>query len=443
MKMRGTIRAIRAAAAAAIACAILAGCALTTADSVTDYNSRILEYHPYVGDSVYSESLLNLVYDAAGLLRGRFQMTYNGDGKITRTDCYSYDTEGTKTYNGYYVYTYNVDGNILTGKTYNASDVQVQGYEVAYDATFTTCYTVIEDYTGTGPSPTTTTEEEVVTYQKEPLDPGYGNYRTKQHFAYDSSGAKSLTSETAAWYTTDSKANVIVHNELYHVLKGSGLDILPSGRDEAYYYTTYSYDPAGNKFLEADYWYGETSTKIPPAADPMITARDATYFNYGDPDGGADDDPFTYTIDLDYVKDLAQMTVYEFDEYQNCTKASLYSYGVLQEVKVYGYKDKDHISERSRYVDGGVTLEQRDAIRYYDVDLDGVTYQVQETTTYYYGSAAADAADNAVPGSAWTARGSRPSLVRLPDFNPIAASADALVAAHGKHLSMKTRNIHE
>jgi hypothetical protein len=430
LKMRGKIRALCVAAAAVTAMAVVAACTLTTEDKVTSYNSRILEYHSIAADgTVSSNSSLNLVYRSTGTMAGKFVMTYDTGGKLIQTDCYSYDADtGDETYNGYYTYAYNTDGNITTGKTFNASKVQVQEYDVTYDAT--KHETGRAGYTGSATNKTPNDEQVWTWIAPVPADPdpNYRQCRTRQYFTFDSSG-ESLLKEYAYWY----RGKGIEDYEVYHLLKGSG-DILPAGRDEAYYYRSYSYDPAGNIFLQADYWYGASPTTIPTTADPMVSNR-GTMYQFVDPNTG-DSDPFTYNVNLGLLQDQAQTIVYAYDEYQNCVKKSVYSYGVLQEIDAYRYQDKDHIAEKSRYVDGGKTLEQRDVIRYYDSTLsDGKTYEVKEATTYYYSNASAP------PSGSSAALGI--SRVAVPEFNVTASSDEALVAAYAERLFARARSIHE
>ena len=448
--MGGKISALCAGASAVMAIAVVTACSLTTEEKVTSYNSRILEYHSISADgTVSSNSSLNLVYRSTGTMAGKFAMTYDTNGKLIRTDIYSYDaTTGAQTYNGYSIYDYNGDGNITVGKTFNASGVQVQEYDLGYDspAPWTTNEISRTDYAGDSTAPKT--EYEVWTWLKNYPGAGQSQVRTRQYFTYDSIGAESLLKEYAYWYTTNASGNVIEDYEVYHLLKGSG-DILPAGQDKAYYYRSYSYDPAGNIFLQADYWYGPDATHIPnappPAAptvptDPMVGNR-GTMLQFVDPNTG-DVDPFTYNVNLGLLQDQAQTIVYAYDEYQNCTKKSVYSYGVLQEVDVYRYQDKDHIAEQSRYVDGGVTLEQRDVIRYYDSTLaGGKNYEVKDTTTYYYSDASAPPSESSAVSSA--ARGLGTSRVAVPEFNVTASSDEALVEAYAERLFAQARSIHE
>jgi hypothetical protein len=438
--MRSTLRMVRSAAAL-MACAVLAACALTTADTVTTYYSRILEYYPYsTSGTVSSNSVLNLVYRSTGTLAGKFAMEYDGTTKkATRTDIWSYDQSGTETYNGYSLYAY-TGGNITSGKTYNAAGTLVQQYDVTYDTEFTGRQTDRVDYVFDSAGTPTKTAEEVWALQKETLHPARGQYRTDQIFIFDSTGTtKSLTQEYAYWYALDADGIPIEDYELYHVRKvdsGTTVIVLPTGKDEAYYYRSYSYGPEGKIFLEADYWYGDSTTtsKLPTDFTPGSYSEYPLTIT-------ATTDPFNYPINLDFICDQTQTIVYAYDEYQNCIKRSIYSYGVLQEVDVYRYEDKSHLAEESRYVDGGATLEQRDVIRYYDITLDdNVTYQVKETTTYYYGTSSSTTDSTATSS---VMRGPRSSRVALPEFSPTASSGEELVAAYADRLYRKMRNINE
>jgi hypothetical protein len=439
--MRGPIIAIRAAAAAA-ACAALAACALTVSDTVTSYYSRIMEYHPYLtdGKTVDANSVLNIVYDSSGLPSARFEMQYSAaaptTGKATRTDFYTINADGDAALKGYYVYEYDGSGNITAGKTYNVEDKLVQEYDVTYHGTFTDQQAEVTDWAWDDAGTTwVQTGDRRLTYLTGGV--GNGHCRTDQFFAFDSGGTESLTHESAYWYAADPKGGTepIIDYELYHVLKGSGIDILPAGRDEAYYYTAFSYDPAGNTFLESNYWYGETSTKIPPVGDDVRDTRGAVMFEYTVTPAAAD--PWIYDINRSLIRDQAQMIVKGYDEYGNCTKESLYAYGVLQEVKVYRWQDKSHIAERSRYVDGGATLEQREVVRYYDATIGAQAYQVMETTTYYFSNSSAPTDESLA------AMATRSSTDRRLQFTPAGAGMDGMVAAYAQRLFKNTGDTNE
>jgi len=424
------------AATLALACSTLTSCPLAPSlQDLAPFDSQILEYHERFADGTVDENpARSIVYDSTGKPAGRFEMAYDALGYPTRTDVYTYDSDGiTNSLTGYYLYAYDVLSRIESGKTYDPAGTLLEEYDVTYHTTLTDRYTDIADWgLNTSTSLWVRTADHVVTYLTDGSS-GDGEYRTEQYFTYDSTGTtKSLLKEYAAWYAIpDADGYPRTNCELYHVLKGSDTDILPSGLDEAYYYVSYSYDPKGNTFLQADSWYGDP-TNLPSRLPNDIPKGLMGEFTVtpGNPD------PFAYPINFNFIGNQASMIIWEFDAYQNPVKASLYLYGILQEIKTYRWLDLDHIAEKARYVNGGATLEQREATRYYDAIVDGEAYQIQETTTYYFGEAPTK---NAV-----ARRASSKSFLRAePGFLPAGMAGTDLIAAYGERIFRKVEDIHE
>ena len=406
---------------------LLAGCPLPPPiDAVAPFDSRVLEYHPVDSTGAVSpDPSFTVVYDSTNTASGRFEMSYDENGYPIRTDIYQYEDDGlTTTLIGWYIYTYEAGPmhRITGGETFNAEGSRLEYYTVTWDAGYN--YTDITDYKVAGGTDIETAHQ-IATYLKG-ADPAAGFYRTEQYITCDDAGVENaLKKEYAAWYSPpDAEGYVSRVCELYHVLRNADPDdaeILPQGADEAYFYVSYSYDAAGNTFLQSDSLYYGTPQRftVTPAAD----------------------DPFLYQINASLIGNQTDMILWEYDEYNMPIKASFYLGGVLQETKTYTWRDPEHITTKARYINGGAMLAQKEQTTYWDTTVDGRIYQVWENTTFSFDAAPAKSA--AAPYEWSMAARSSKSLGPEPDFSPTGLAGGDLVAAYAERTYRKVRGLHD
>lgn len=442
----------------------LGGCSLAPlAQSVTPYNSRTLEYHAILSDgSVDPNPAMIIVYDSTGKQAGKFVSTYDASGNVTRTDIYQYNSDGTTTLLGHYSYTYQAATSTLPelltkGEAFDASGNPKEYYDITYavGAGMQDHYTDIADYTVDAAGNATESTDHVVTYITDTNNPAAGGYRTEQYFTFDSSGTESLQSEYVAYYLPpDANGYVNEQAELYHVIRGSSSStstVLPSGVDEAYFYTKFSYDAQENTYMQTDYLYGNITTKSGLPTDIPAARYDSTTHAFipvtgwnVDPAAG-NPDPLPYTInttctpsDETCVGNQVDTILYQYNSDNNPVKELLYVKGQLQEERTFSWKDPTHVTSKNLFVNGGNTLQQRDTTKYYPTTVGGVSYQVWDTTTYYFGLGPAKG--TALPKSHFLIeRG----LKSFPLFEPTGSSAQGLLQAIGGQMFHRMAALHD
>ena len=365
-------------------------------ESAIAYDSRITEYLQLIETTGTYEPAMTKVYDKTGAQVAEFIQTYDENGNNTRTDVYEVDENGKKTAREYYLYTYEsalYDGTdtfyrVTEGGTYDSTDVKRLWYKVTYDTTYPANYTSITDWA---------LDEDGVTeikkaYQLCTYLSTSGNYRTEQYFSYDSDDHTTLVlkKEYACWYDADGYPT----NELYHVIRGGDEadSVLPEDvPDDSYFHVGFSYDTAGNIYLQSDYLYSDpagAAVHIPKAANGSFSVTPANA------------DPFAYNVYYEGIGSQIDMILSDFDQLGNLTRDTLYVYGTVQEVRGYSYDSAgEELVSRSRYVGGGKVLDERTEIRFSTATIDGVEYRVKDSLTYLFnGTSSNGAASKSLSG---------------------------------------------
>ncbi len=390
--------------------------------SLVPYSSRVTEFYPYIEpDLAASNSDFNVVYDSTGVAKGRFEMSYDADGLLVRTDVYQYDETdpSIRTLLGYYLYTYDGNGNITLGEAFSAANERGEYYEIAYNGDGN--YVSIIDWVNSESGFLRTNAHYVFW-----LDAN--RYWLEQFYKYDAAGAvASLLREYQAYY--DSGNRLI--NEIYHVIRESDGDpnstILPSGSNEGYFYVQYSDNAEGLTYLQTDSWYGNPT--VSPFIPTDLGASNRPAFNIVTP----------YPINPSFIGNNMNLLLTDYNLDGNWVKDSHFMQGSLQEIITYRWLDSSRITETSRYVNGGKALNQRDAVRYFDILVDGKLYAAVETTTYYLGTD---------PNSETSASARNASLIQRPNserarLKPAGFSGDSLLSAYGDSIFQSMRNRHE
>jgi hypothetical protein len=456
--------------AAGLASALLASCDIQPQAVIIPYSSKVVDFHPYLdkngdGDTTDNDDGpaaapdFTLVYDATGKLSGKFAMSYGADGLLERTDCYQYDADGLNpVLVSYDVFTYEAvtyygagvsKRHLIRAETFvpsGSANVSRLYYTIAYahpdlPAVVTDHYSSIDDFKWDDVKQafeqTNRQTASWVSLDGDALydhDAGFSptHYRTKQEYQYDADGANpKLTTEYAAYYN----ASGVMVNELYHVIRSpySTVDILPSGKDEGYYYVQYSRNPQGRTCFKANNWYGDPSNspsflpRLPPPPPPPPPALPPPR-----PPFPAFVHPFSYAIEPLFIGDNADMILTDFDDAGNPVKESYYAYGSLKEIKTYRWLDASRMAEATRYISGGATLEERETYRYYDIGISGARYSATEKTIYYMD----EAADGAVDGAA-------SSRSALSQTVPVGPGPAAFLASFAEAKFKSMRNAYE
>lgn len=415
------------AAAACLALAATISCDGTGGAVQVPWSSKVVEFHPYgeAGESAWDPEF-TIVYGPDGLPDGRFEMAYDAEGKPTRTDLYQYDEAGAqRSHMGYYLYTYDGSGRLIRGDACSPDDTIGEYYVVTYDGFGN--YTSIIDWTATD-----TGFKRTYSHYVSWADPAEGRYRLERYYKFDEAGAaETLQREYQAYY--DSAGRLM--NEIYHVVRStdgsvSG-DILPSGSNEGYFYVQFSDNDQGLTFLQSDNWYGDP---LDPAGLPTDLGTNRPAFNPA----------VLYPVNPSFIGNNADILMTEYNADGNWVKDSFYMYGMLQEVVSYSWLDAWRISETSRYVNGGKTLDQRDSVRYKDAVVEGRSYATVETTTWYVGS---DPADNLDASQAPARRGNlaarRGSAAERAALNPSGSTPAELLSAWGGIIFRQLGDRHE
>jgi hypothetical protein len=421
----------------ALALLALSACKLETATpTVVTFDSKKADYYYSTTDSSGNElSLLafTIVYDSAGKASARFDMTYDADGNILTTNVWEYADDGSLSQVGYYVYDYETvtlsDGSpykrIIKGTAYDANDVATRTmkeyYTVEYSTLYPRYYTRIADYSYDGISAFYVSAEHRVSWQAD------GIYNTEQYFSRSSStGPLELTVEYAAYYD----ANSYITRELCHFVRSSAdsaTNVLPTGKDEGYFYTRYSITDENYAYRQTDYWYGTSSTSLPN----MTGYQDTTLNCYAN--------NFTYTLlETNIQGEISSITT-EYNSDYNIVKKQLFSYGNLDQVETYTWQDKDHIRDVSNYSSGGTVLQQRDSTTWSAITLDGVSYTVATKTTYY-----GDSTASSTKASASAERVKRNTVFKGDsaagmEIEPQASSTSGLIKAYEDKIFKQAR----
>lgn len=364
---------------------ITTGCRLTPEEeAVIDYHSRTVDYLTSVGSGAASRVDLERtkIFDNTGYQVGEIVQTYDADGLNTRTDVYGVDVNGTKNLHEYYLNTYDsVDYpagttayRLIKSETFDSGGTRQAWSSYAYHAAFQDSLTEKTDYVLDGEADKKVGYQ-LRTYLTDTVNTDKnGKYRTDQVYSYDTDGVTlKLKKETAAWYDDDGTLT----SELYHVVRGSTTDtVLPNGAaDEAYYYVTYSRSEQGLVYLKSSYVYYHDAAEV-------LVWDDG-------PDGSfsvipANNDPFAYALEFSRIKNQYDLIISDYDGEGNLLVQTLYVFGVIQNRTTYGYNDNNDMVERSRYGNGGIILEEKVVVRFREEEIDGVTYTIRETFTYYF-----------------------------------------------------------
>ena len=364
-----------------VLCIGIISCALPTEEeenTLADYHNRVLEFSRELDDDTETaELIITKVYDGTKKQTIEVVNTYNENGVKVLSETFDCDENGKKPEIPiqYTEYTYYEDGD-HDGKLHLADTFDSEGTKVAYrEITYNTdeTYKSSTDYI--------LGEEDFVEDRKEEKyfygtgEPFEGELRVEKFFNYDTDETVwELKKETAYWYEeAESGEGARISHKLNHSFRGE------NSEEEVYFYKPYSYTGGDNVYLESDFEYN-----VYDADDNFIAGFPRDGYSSFDATAG-DADPFIYQIEYGLIGEQQNMVLFDFNERQLVAKETLYTFGSLQETRLYAYNADDNVISMSRYINKGQLLEEKIVMNYREETLeDGNTYDVKETITYRF-----------------------------------------------------------